>query len=245
VVFLFLSMAFAWVSAVCAGYANFYANMNRYYTYQSLHTYTDIYPDRVRGEALMDVGAITFAESAFLDSEKSMAFRNNGVMYCAAPISNGDATLADYDFWAVGKDCCTAQRGSFYCPYKGSPASDHNLRSLGADYKHDREASSGLLQQRSSGLRILSDSDLPYYRLAVRQAEATYNIHAIHPLFLEWTVDAPAVVDSWGDEGLNSYLQGIFVHICVQATLVLVAVFTFSKIGSSERKGPAPLFRGA
>lgn len=49
----------------------------------------------------------------------------------------------------------------------------------------------------NGGYRLMTDNDRPFYRLAVQQAEATYKIRAVHPLFFEWAIDPIATVDGW------------------------------------------------
>merc|ERR1711957_939043 len=76
-----------------------------------LSGYHSVDPAVMRGQQLMDAGSVGFVKGAVLDVDKAMGFRN-GIMYCVAPVASGNSPLAQYDFWLVGKDCCTQRAGS-------------------------------------------------------------------------------------------------------------------------------------
>lgn len=203
--FLFFSMLLAWSLAAWGGLENFEVNMQKYYRMQDMHTYNNIYPDRERGQAVMDVGIATFVGGSFVDVSKGMAFTNLDT-YCVAPITNNrNNTLGTYDFWAAGKGCCTSAKSSFHCGDVDDP------RSLGA-------------------LRLLNDDDVKVYRLALLKAEATYNIKSLSPVFFEWVTDAPALVQDWADAGHAEFVRRAIQYGCVQAALVALAAVAFSSI---------------
>mmetsp|Transcript_68242 Transcript_68242/g.142628 ORF Transcript_68242/g.142628 Transcript_68242/m.142628 type:complete len:328 (+) Transcript_68242:105-1088(+) len=203
--FLFLSMVVALAAAFILGNGNYSGNMQRYYNMRNLNNYSDISVSRMRGQQLMDAGIIGFTNGTKLDISKSSGFKNQAI-YCVAPITVGDETLATYDFWAVGKDCCSGTQANFHCPNFNNP-------------------------HANGGLRLMSDGDRPYYRLAVQQAEATYNIKAVHPLFFEWIVEPAAEVDSWKQAGRSEYLVWILSYLVFQTFLVAFAALLFSKMG--------------
>eukprot|EP00438_Fugacium_kawagutii_P015657 Skav229954 [mRNA] locus=scaffold2665:281331:290326:- [translate_table: standard] len=68
-------------------------------------------------------------------------------------------------------------------------------------------------------------------RLAVQQAEATYNIKAAHPLFFHWEVDPSSQVSSWLMEGHQTFAAWMVSYLVFQLFLVAVAAVVFSKIG--------------
>merc|ERR1719343_1370865 len=154
----------------------------------------------------MDAGTITFGNGTHIDVMKSMGFKNQEV-YCVAPIvyGEGNETFKTYDFWAVGIGCCSASQADFHC--KGW--NDANAQ---------------------GGVRLMRDIDRPFYRLAVQQAEATYNIKAVHPLFFTWVVDAPATVKGWWAEGLRIFYIGVSGYFILQLFFVTCAAIAFSKI---------------
>ena len=73
-----------------------------------------VYPNRMLGQQLLDAGIVQFAPGSQLDVKKSMGFKN-GELYCVAPIVFGTASPVSYDFWAVGKDCCSGSQADFSC----------------------------------------------------------------------------------------------------------------------------------
>merc|ERR1719408_1104993 len=134
-----------------------------------------------------------------------MGFKNLEI-YCVAPIVAGKEVLPTYDFWAVGVNCCSGNRADFHC-------GEFNNAHAGA------------------GLRLMRDDQRSFYRLAVQQAEAAYNIRADHPLFFYWMQDPVAEVAAWMDEGYKWFLLGIFSHFLLQLVLVIIACLAFSKLG--------------
>merc|ERR1719502_2175601 len=108
-------------------------------------------------------------------------------MYCVAPISTGDAKLPNYDFWVVGVNCCSKPH-EFNCGDAG------NFRA-------------------NSGLRSLNNENHPFYRLAVQQAEAAYDITATHPVFFYWTQDPLDDIEKLLQKGIKFYLMGVFSYL--------------------------------
>lgn len=86
--------------------------------------YAQVSPD-MKGESYADAKIITFVEQSFIDSDNSIGYMQEGVVYCVAPIASrstvlmqaghfqGNATRS-VGFWAIGLDCCSA-RGGFTC----------------------------------------------------------------------------------------------------------------------------------
>lgn len=202
--FLFLSVCLAWLLAVALGCYNFKHHISRYYDSRTLNQYVDVRPDQIHGQQVMDAGIINFASGSHLNISQSMGFRHMG-MYCVAPIVIGDVKLATYDFWAVGKDCCTGAKADFHCQGYNDP---HAL----------------------GGLRSMDAGAAGYFRLAVQQAEATYDIKAFHPLFFHWVEDAVAMTEGWRDGGRQLYRQGVLAFGVFQAFLVAVAALAFSRL---------------
>lgn len=205
--FLFAAVALtlALISAFVFGDMNYFYNTMIFHDLENLNTYPDIDPSKHKGEEIMDAGRIFFTEGSKLDFEKGMSFKNLDV-YCVAPVVNEGKKHATYDFWAVGVNCCSGIQSHFRCGEFGN--------------EHAR-----------AGLRLMRDEQRPYFRLAVQQAEATYNIKAEHPLFFEWMQDPNAEVSSYRHEGLKWYLLGIGTHFVFNAFCVVCAIVGFSKIG--------------
>jgi hypothetical protein len=192
------------MSTIC-GDMNFWYNMQPFFDIENLNTYPSVNPAREKGQQLMDAGRVYFAEGTVLDMRKAMGFKNLD-LYCVAPIVNGQQQLASYDFWAVGINCCSGVSSDFRCGEFNNP-------------------------QARSGLRLMRDDQRPFFRLAVQQAEAAYNIKSTHPLFFYWMQDPVAAMNLYRDDGFKYYLLGIFTHFAFNLFCVVCAVVGFSKIG--------------
>lgn len=204
-VFLFLSMLIAWVLAFAIGEYNFENNMEPFYDAFNLNTFSQVNPSRMRGQQIMDAGVVEFTKGTKLDLQRSMGFKSESV-YCVAPIVMPNETPPQYDFWAVGTDCCSGSQADFHCKNFNNPYSN-------------------------GALRLTKDYDRAMYRLAVQQAEATYRIKATHPLFFKWVVDPVDEMWSYRRHGIKLYLIGLFGYFLGQAFLVAAACVAFSKMG--------------
>jgi len=203
--FATLALLVAVVSAAVFGNMNFWYNMQPFYDIENLNEYPSVNPAREKGQQLMDAGRVYFADGTGIDMSKAMGFKNLD-LYCVAPIVHGEEQLASYDFWAVGINCCSGVSSDFRCGEFNNP--------------HAR-----------SGLRLMRDDQRPFFRLAVQQSEAAYNIKATHPLFFYWMQDPVAEMNSYRDDGFKYYLLGIFTHFAFNLFCVVCAVVGFSKIG--------------
>jgi len=204
-VFLFLALAVAWLAGVIYGDMIFYYHMQPFYDLQNLNTYPDVDPSYMKGQQLMDGGSVFFRQGTLLDLKRSMGFKNLD-LYCVAPITMGLQPLASYDFWAVGMNCCSGNYADFHCGEFNNP----NAR---------------------SGLRLMHDDQRPFYRLAVQQAEALYNLKATHPLFFIWVQDPQAETVAYKDNGYRTYILGMFGHFIFNLFCVVVASYGFAKMG--------------
>jgi len=152
----------------------------------------------------MDAGRIHFSEDAHVDISRSMGFRNYDT-YCVAPITVGDAKLANYDFWAVGTNCCLGSDGrDFRCG---------EFNNLAAH----------------SGLRLMDDKERRYFRLAVEQAEAAYDIDSNHAVFMYWMQDPDAELQAYSNEGNENFVSAICACVAVQLFLVVLTSWLQSK----------------
>jgi hypothetical protein len=197
--FLFVASVVAWILATCLGDSVYSQDVVPYMDIQQLNIYPSVDPSVAKGQALMDGGRFTFVDGARLDLSKSMGFRSLDT-YCVAPVSIGNQTLASYDFWAVGTNCCSGHGPDFAC------GEFNNVNA-------------------HSGLRLMHEDQRGYFRLAVQQAEATYNINANHPLFFYWLQDPQIEVQSYYDDGLSHTMLGIFGFFAAQLIVVLLVAF--------------------
>lgn len=155
----------ATVSAGIAGEVIWRLYSQQFYTVLGMMTYEGIDPTLTSGTRAMDGGIVHFTENTRLYPSMGMSFAGWST-YCVAPLaplSNATST-GSYDFWAVGVDCCARGGTAFRC----------------GEWQNHRA---------HSGLRVVGEDTATYYRLAVQQAEAAYNIQARNPLFFYWLED--------------------------------------------------------
>lgn len=188
-----------WVWSVLYASSNFFDFMQPYYDLQQLNVYEGINPSTMVGNQFMDFGILGFVPTATVNRSLSMAFKN-GHTYCAAPLVVNHTAPISYDFWAVGIDCCSSQY-------------DYNCGQLGAH----------------SGLRVARDSLRSFYQLTVKQAAATHDIPVNNPVFFEMVNDPSVQINGFQDEGVKSFLSASFCFLCMEAIVVFLAAFAFSK----------------
>jgi len=200
------ALLIAFIAGIVFGDLNYWYNNQPYYDVGNLQYYPSVDPSSMKGQQLMDAGRIEFVEGSQLDLTKTMGFKNVD-WYCAAPVVKaGAAAPASYDFWAVGLNCCSGNSADFHCGEFNNP-------------------------KATAGLRLMNDGQRSFYRLAVQQAEAAYNIKAVHPLFFHWMQDPIAEMNAYQDDGLKYFLLGMFAQFAFQLFLVVIATIAFSKMG--------------
>jgi hypothetical protein len=207
----FILCAVALVGGLLLGDTNYLVNMNHYYFINSLKSYSNINPSKVSGTQMMDAGRVQFADGTRVITDMGMSFTMWNT-YCVAPLGAADTTsvnspnpgptLASYDFWAVGKNCCKSSNPTFAC----------------GEYRN--------LKARS-GLRQTNEMERVFFNLAVQQAEAAYDITAKHPIFFTWTEDADHAVAGFFSTGFKFWVVWIFFHMTINAFLVLIMVNMF------------------
>lgn len=155
----------------------------------NLNNYPSVDPGKYTGQQLMDAGQIEFVAGSRLDLSKSIGFKNEDI-YCVAPIvgpdqSGGNASkLATYDFWAVGTNCCSGHAPDYHCGEFNNPSAH-------------------------KGLRLMRDDTRNFFRLAVQEASAAYNIEANHPVFMYWMTNPASEVNAYKEDGYNAFYIGV------------------------------------
>jgi len=196
------SLAFWWTCGVACGQANYYLHMSPFYDITSLNLYPNIDPAKVGGRELLDAGRVIFSRNAQVNASFAYGFRDE-VAYCVAPVVSDVGPLASYDFWVVGKDCCNNAESSFTCGDVQDP-------------------------RARSGMRLLDDRDVRYYRLAVDQVKLAHGIRADFPMFFRWAADPISEVARMQERGLRLFLHFASTAFGVQLFVVtLVAVRSF------------------
>jgi len=195
-----------------AGCMLYWDHFSPYYQISDLKVVANIDAGKEVGQDHMDAGLFYFASGNKIDTTKSWHFKNHDV-YCVAPIipASGVPETGTYDFWAVGKNCCSTSASDFRC------GAFDNIKARNA-------------------IRVLDDSARPFYRLAVQQTESVYKILATHPIFVEWRQDPLDTISSWKETGYGEYLLWISGWFVFCVFWVLCAVWKFAWIGRVEAK---------
>lgn len=205
-----VSTFLALVAGAGAGIWLYNKYMLPYYDLMSLNEYPDIDVDTTHGDAILDAGFLGFSEGSVLNKDMT-ALYFHGEEYCVAPIindkvNNGVPSTGTYDFWAVGKNCCSDPKGVFRCGEYRNPSAQ-------------------------SGLRIVNTADREGYELAVQQAVAKYNIKATYPVFVKWCQNPLKFALELKQEGEVTYWIVISTAFVFNAFLLIVALLFFSRIG--------------
>lgn len=178
----------AWTLGVAAGSMSYAAYTEKWFELTRLNIYKGVDPDVSRGAQLMDAGSINFLPGTHVMLNISMGFKDQE-LWCAAPLQMGEIPPVTYDFWLVGKGCCQASLPGFHCGSARHPHGD------------------GLTAKR-----VMEEADIPFYKLAVKQAEAAYGITAAQPLFLRFVppekVQDPAELEKQAQKSLRQWLTG-------------------------------------
>jgi len=189
----------AWLLAMVLGQMNYSTNMLPFYEMSGLNYYPSVDPS-TSAQSHMDAGRMLFQRGSHLDFNRAMGVRISKT-YCVAPVVSpkvGNATGAvEIDYWAVGMDCCSSVQPQTHwrCGEIDNPFAN-------------------------AGMRLMSDAERPFYRMAVQEAEATYKVRANHPIFIHWMQDPAAKMQSWHEAGTRMYIEGVFS--------VVVLMFFFS-----------------
>lgn len=190
----------------------FYDWSLNYYTLKDLKVIGHLDASKERGQNVMDAGVVYFAEGNRIDAMRSWHFKQDTV-YCVAPIIAGQHPAVpetqSFDFWAVGKDCCSVSASDFRCGSFNNPLS-------------------------RSALRAVDPGDTPYYRLAVEQAETLYGIMATHPVFFEWTQDPLERMNLWNERSFTHFVMYVTMAFVGSLLGVSCASCKFAWLGRSE-----------
>lgn len=207
-IFLTFMMLAAWLMAVIVGDMNFWASIRPWCDLQNLSSYGGVDASASSGDEYADASRIVFKPGTRLDMASAYGFKNKD-QYCVAPIVTGNATgEAQHDFWAVGLNCC------------GGP--DHTIKFHCGAY--DDATARG-------GLRLTTEEQRAFYRLAVQQVEANSGIKANRPVFFYWTKDPEREMDRYINDAVSFYGLGVAVCVAVQLCILCIAMMVFSKLG--------------
>lgn len=203
----------AFVAAAVMGELNYWFFAQPYFLLDSLREYNDVDPVEVDGSRLMDAGTVHFAKGSRLALDMAMSY-TSWDMYCVAPITNymglpsQGSQMEAYDLWAVGVNCCTSGQTNFRC----------------GEYSK---------VEARGGLREVSAEARPYFRLAVQQAEAAYNIEARHPIFFYWVEDPVREKNLFFKAAFSNWVLANGMHSASNFFIVLAFVVMFNRKSKS------------
>mmetsp|Transcript_28868 Transcript_28868/g.66533 ORF Transcript_28868/g.66533 Transcript_28868/m.66533 type:complete len:328 (+) Transcript_28868:48-1031(+) len=201
--YMFLTGAVALIAGYILGQQNFAKNMQPFYDVQNLNEYFSVDPTQYRGNQLMDSGKVHFNEKSYIDRRYAMGFQNYDT-YCVAPIVTQSDSVETYDFWAVGTNCCTyGAQPDFRCGEYGNP-------------------------HAKAGIRLMREDQRAFFRLAVRQAEAAFNLHANHPIFFYWLESPDKELGMYEGAGNGALMRAIFSYAGGQVALTLLFFMLFA-----------------
>lgn len=209
---LFLSgtTLLACLVAVGLGAINYLEYIQPYRYYEDMAHYTDVDPSGNLGNSYLDAGTVTYKVGSFIKRDYAIGYKDSDI-YCVTPVVFHDLPEASYDFWAVGKNCCSGYAGDFECGTK-----------------------SDLTDVSYGGLRVLSYTDRKKYMVAIEQAKAAFGIHFTDPLFFSWTLDPEADVTSYRTSSVWLFTCAVVVYFCLQAAFVAIAAVFYGKDHKQE-----------
>lgn len=217
--FIFMTSLGAVVIGSVCGLINYTMFTRKYYNYISLRKVVDVDPAQWQGQQVLDAGEIDFRAGTRIDRSLNMMY-HKGKTWCVAPIVPADdcgkpVPLANYDFWAVGTDCCSARQGDFSC---GPGLYTAKTTGFGPP----------------AGLRVMDDSDIAGYKLALEQATAAYNIQSSRAIFLHMMKTPYVQIRSHLDKG--NMFTGCLCGLALLIQSCLVA-WTARKFGKGAPSG--------
>lgn len=195
----------AWLMGAVDGYGNYIVNFKPYYDIERLAHYPAVDPSVFSGNMYMDAGQIDFFYNSKLDLTRTAGFKSQDI-YCVAPIVgptsqviNGTFAKQDnYDFWAVGINCCSGHSSDYQC----GEFSNVNA---------------------NKGLRLMRDDLKSYFRLAVEEAQAQYTIQARTPVFVYFMESPQDEIDTYLHNGYMELFHAFFGLIALQTCIVGLA----------------------
>jgi len=209
--YLALFVGIALVAGTLCGLMIFEELTRPYFALRDLKTIKNLDVGRELGQNVMDAGVVHFAKGTALDGLKSWHFKN-GQLYCVAPLvmNNTQPSSQSYDFWAVGTECCSASTSDFRC-------------------------GGWSMADAAGALRLTSDGDVPFYRLAVKQAETLYGIVATHPIFFKFSVDPVGEVNLYKALSYKYFMFMVSCAFVFSLFFVTMASCKYAWIGRGQK----------
>ena len=184
--------------------------MSIFYSLAFGQAYSEV-PPYSPGAAYADAGEILFANTAFLDTDSSLGYRDH-TTYCVAPVLDSSKEVKEVTFWAVGVDCCAA-RGDFQC----GEASGNSTRGGVRLESHD-----GFLGQYGLFGRP-RDTE---FREAIKQAAAVYSLSLDDELILVSWSSSPSY-EKWARFGRAIGTIGFGACLFLLSILTMAVIYNY------------------
>jgi len=167
--------------------------ITEYWFLRDSNAYANVLPSELAA-AYADAGKIVFADGSRIDVNRALGYRDTAT-FCVAPVVDDLVEPAAIQYWAVGKDCCSA-RGSFDCDDAWNAKAHSGI-------KVDDEVAAGFAE-------------------ALRMAEVAYSItSAEKPLLVRWVADPETIELNYWRFGTAVILGGLLVQQLALALGVL------------------------
>jgi hypothetical protein len=212
--FLFLggTVALAAILGAAFGTIVYSSFTSPYYNLSQLHYYNETDP-AMSGQAYLDAGAIQFKMNSYVDVGRSLGYKD-GNTYCVAPIKFGKDILPNLDFWAAGVNCCGG--GLAGGGGDGFPGSFNCFE--------DRQDAFV-----RGGLRIIDNSSLAFYKVALMQADEEFQRTSKNPIFITWMKDPAQKIQSFWHSGVKWFWCGVVAYALLQMALVGFMAYMYWK----------------
>jgi hypothetical protein len=207
-----MAVGLAFLLGTFAGYNIYTYHAKPYFQLRDLKVSNAIDASTTRGIEVSDAGILHFRAGSHVEPSISWHFKS-GSLYCVAPIVSNTSEVPfsqTYDFWAVGKDCCSSTAADFRC------------------------GSWGHLGSTMGGIRVVDEDDTVMYRLAVQQTASLYNILAPKPVFVEWSLDPELEALQSKRKGFRIFLNYCMFAFLCSVFSVAVAMVRFSLLGRAK-----------
>lgn len=195
------------VSAGIAGDLNYWHFMKKFYHLRTMKDYDNIDPSETKGAQMMDAAKVNFMPGARLATDLAAAYTSWDV-YCVAPITTNagmpsqGTMLNDYDFWAVGVNCCQSGGFAYNCGAIMDPTAH-------------------------GGIRLIDAEQIPFFNLAVQQAEAAYGFRSANPTFFYWVKDPELEQNLLFEGGFQNVIFACSAFFIFNAGMVIVRIMAF------------------
>lgn len=216
--YMAIAVGVAAITGTACGGTNFSTFSQPFYQINDLKVASNVDASTTPSRNVMDAGIVHFAAGNHFDVLRSWHFKNDN-LYCVAPVVSGGANTAFYNYWVVGKDCCSLAASDFRCGAWGST-------------------------KANSGIRVMNDNDLANYRLAVQQAVSLYGLQAPSPVFLTWSTDPTLEVASWNQQVFKNYLTQVATALVFCVFFVCMATIRFAWLGRASSAYATDLYHG-